>query len=194
MSHPAGAIRNYPFYPILPVSSLPFDLPPWRAPGPRDRSGNYTLVFRVAARVSVMEGARGCVGGSGGGGGRGTSCRVGIPCPRRHGYRGGWFILEGLPRGYSLCKIVKTNGDPRLRLAGKSTACGRRTFSHAFTQGLSLSRPPLFTSLKCLRQLMTGFFGGFLCFLLTRRSFLLSHSHPSLKLWRCLALVLTSDS
>lgn len=40
--------------------------------------------------------------------GKGTSCRVGIPRPRRHDYRRGWFILEGLPPRYSLCKIVKT--------------------------------------------------------------------------------------
>lgn len=67
MSHPAGAIRNYPFYPILPLSSLPFDLPPWRVAGPRDPA--TTLLFlgwRPGCRGGGGGGVPQCRGGGGG--------------------------------------------------------------------------------------------------------------------------------
>jgi len=46
-----------------------------------------------------------------------------------------------------------------MSVGGKTRANGVATFAEAFTQRLSLSRPPVFTPLKRLRQLMTGFSG-----------------------------------
>lgn len=145
MSHPAGAIRNYPFYPILPLSSLPFDLPPWRVAW-TTWSGNYTLVFRVAARGGVVEGCHSAeeeVGVRR----KGTSCRVGIPRPRRYGYRRGWFILEGLPPRYSPCKIVKTNGKRRTSEAEKVPAAVAVLLPMLSPRGFP------FRDLRCLHRL-----------------------------------------
>lgn len=147
MSHPAGAIRNYPFYPILPLSSLPFDLPPWRVAGPRDPA--TTLLFlgwRPGCRGGVVEGCHSAeeeveVWR------KGTSCRVGIPRPRRYGYRRGWFILEGLPPRYSLCKIVKINDKRRASESEKVSAAVAVLLPMLSPRGFP------FRDLRCLHRL-----------------------------------------
>lgn len=81
------------------------------------------------------------------GGRTGASCRVGIPRPRCHGYRRGWFILEGLPPRYSLRKIVKTAGEPRRRYAEKLPLTARVLLLKLLPRGFP------FRDLQCLHRL-----------------------------------------
>ena len=78
---------------------------------------------------------------------KGTSCRVGIPRPRRHGYRRGWFILEGLPSWYSLCKIVKTAEIRRPREPEKVSAAVAVLLATLSPGGFP------FRGLRCLHRL-----------------------------------------